>query len=175
MSSQNYYCCSLCVQAKPYYTFRKLFQHLRYAHSGQSNFKIRCELDSLCGTIYSTFAGYKAHIYREHKALLNEDLCEEETQLDTNTHDNETSLPIFSDAYLDLDTQTSDINDELNETDKETDDEDIVCWSLIKEQIAQLSEEKLDLEHFEKFYLEFLLVLREGHSLPQNIIQAITI
>jgi hypothetical protein len=173
MSSHNYYFCALCVQAKPYYTFRKLFRHLQYVHNGQSSFKIRCELGPLCGTIYSTFAGYKTHIYREHKALFNEDLCEEELQLDTNTHDNGTSPPIFSDA-LDLDTQTNDINDELNETDKETDDEDVICWSLIKQQITRLSEEKMDLEHFEKFYLEFLLILREGHSLPQNIIQAIT-
>ena len=66
------------------------------------------------------------------------------------------------------------INDELNETDKETDDEDVIYWSLITQQITRLSEEKMDLDHFEKVYLEFLLILREGHSLPHNIIQAIT-
>jgi hypothetical protein len=32
----------------------------------------------------------------------------------------------------------------------------------------------IDLDFFEKFYVEFLLNLREGRSLPQNIIQAIT-
>jgi hypothetical protein len=94
-------------------------------------------------------------------------------KIHTNTHDSGMSPPIFSDA-LNLDTQTNDINDELNETDKETDDEDVICWSLIKQQITRLSEEKMDLEHFEKFYLKVLLVLREGHSLPQNIIQVIT-
>jgi hypothetical protein len=39
-----------------------------------------------------------------------------------------------------FDTQKNDINDELNETDREKDDEDIICWSLIKEQIIRLSE-----------------------------------
>jgi hypothetical protein len=33
----------------------------------------------------------------------------------------------------------------------------------------------LNLKFFEKFYLQFFLILREDHSLPQNIIQAITV
>ncbi len=54
----------------------KLFQHLHYVHNEQPNFKIRCELRPLCGAKYSTFAGYKVHIYREHKDLSDEDLSE---------------------------------------------------------------------------------------------------
>jgi len=34
---------------------------------------------------------------------------------------------------------------------------------------------KIDLDFFEKFYVDFLLNLREGHSLPQNIIHSITL
>ncbi len=66
-----------CVQTKLYYTFRKLFQHLQYVHNEQSNFKIRCEHGLLRGEIYSTLAGYKGHIYREHKDLSDEYLSEE--------------------------------------------------------------------------------------------------
>ncbi len=99
MSSQNYYFCPLCLPAKPYYKFRELFKHLQYLQNEQSNFKVRCELRPLCGTIYSTFMGYKGHIYREHKDFLNEDLYEKQMQLDTNTHDNEASSTTFSNTH----------------------------------------------------------------------------
>ncbi len=61
---------------KLYYTFRKLFQHWHYVHNEQSNIKIRCEHGPLCGAIDSTFAGYKGPIYKEHKDLSDENLCE---------------------------------------------------------------------------------------------------
>ncbi len=77
ISSQNYYFCSLCVQVKVYYTLRKLFQHLHYVYNEQSNFKIQCKHGALCGAIYSTYAGYKCRIYREHKDFPHEELCEE--------------------------------------------------------------------------------------------------
>jgi hypothetical protein len=64
-------------------------------------------------------------------------------QLDTNTHNNQTSLPTFFDTHLDFDSQINDINDELNKTDKEPSDEDVICWSLIKEQMNELSQELL--------------------------------
>jgi hypothetical protein len=132
MLSPNYYFCSLCAQAKPYYTFRQLFQHLQYVHNGESNFTIRREVGPLCGGIYSTFAGYKAHIYREHTALLNDDLNKQGIPIDTNTHDDETSSATYHDAHFDFDTETNDIEDEQNETERETDDEDVISWTSLK-------------------------------------------
>jgi hypothetical protein len=81
MSSRNYYFCSLCVESRPHCEYRELFRHLQYVHNEQSDFKIRCELGPLCGRIYSTFAGYKAHIYREHIDLLDKDLCKKKYRL----------------------------------------------------------------------------------------------
>ncbi len=142
-------------------------------HNGQSDFKIRCELGPLCGRIYSNFAGYKAHIYREHIDLLDKDLCKQEIQIDTNAHDDETLLSTSYDTQLDFDTETHDVEDERNEIERET-DEDVISWPLLMEKITRSSGKKIDLDFFEKFYVDFLLNLREGHSLPQNRIQTIT-
>ena len=49
-------------------------------HNGESNFKIRCELESLCGGLYSTFASCKAHNNREHVNLLYTTLYGEEVK-----------------------------------------------------------------------------------------------
>jgi hypothetical protein len=173
MSSHNYYFCSLCIESRPYWEYRELFRHLQYVHNGQSEFKIRCELGPLCGRIYSTFAGYKAHIYREHTDLLDKDLCKQGIQTDTNAHDDETLLSTSYDTQLDFDIEIHDVEDERNEIERET-DEDVIHWPLLMEKITRSSGKKIDLDFFEKFYVDFLLNLREGHSLPQNIIQTIT-
>lgn len=172
MSSQDYVC-ALCVQVGPFRTFRKLFQHLQYVHNGQSNFKIRCELGPLCGTIYSTFSAYKTHIYREHLDLLNEDLCRQSMQLDADACDHMSSSTC-GDPYLDFDIQINDAGDELLDETTELDDDANICWSILKEAKIQLSKKPIDLDAFERFYVELLLNLREGYSLPQNIIQGIT-
>ncbi|CAF2112263.1 unnamed protein product [Rotaria magnacalcarata] len=172
MSSQDYVC-SLCIQAGSFPTFRKLFQHLQYVHNGQSNFKIRCELGTLCGTIYSTFNAYKTHIYREHLNLLDENLCRQSIQLDTEACDNISSSTCGV-SYLDFDIQINDAEDEFQDEQTEPDDDTSICWSLLKEARIQLSKQTIDLDAFERFYIELLLNLREGYSLPQNIIQGIT-
>ncbi|CAM4807706.1 unnamed protein product [Rotaria magnacalcarata] len=154
-------------------TFRKLFQHLQYVHNGQSNFKIRCELGTLCGTIYSTFNAYKTHIYREHLNLLDENLCRQPIQLDTEACDNISSSTCGV-SYLDFDIQINDAEDEFQDEQTEPDDDTSICWSLLKEARIQLSKQTIDLDAFERFYIELLLNLREGYSLPQNIIQGIT-
>ena len=174
MSSQDYYFCSLCVQAGPFPTFRKLFQHLQYVHNGQPNFKIQCELGPLCGTIYSTFNAYKTHIYREHLNLLDENLYEKTTQPDIKASSNDTSSSTYDDMHLDFDIRINDAEDELQDNQTEIDDDTSICWSLLKEAKVRLSERTIDLGAFERFYLELLLNLREGYCLPQNIIQAIT-
>ncbi|CAF4397254.1 unnamed protein product [Rotaria socialis] len=172
MSSQDYVC-SLCIQAGSFPTFRKLFQHLQYVHNGQPNFKIRCELGTLCGTIYSTFNAYKTHIYREHLNLLDENLCRQPIQLDTEACDNISSSTCGV-PYLDFDIQINDAEDEFQDEQTELDDDTSICWSLLKEARIQLSKQTIDLDAFERFYIELLLNLREGYSLPQNIIQGIT-
>ncbi|CAM4838394.1 unnamed protein product [Rotaria magnacalcarata] len=124
---------------KPHCTFRKLFKHIQYIHLGEPNFKIRCELGITCGTTYSSFSGYKAHIYREHTTLLNVEPRKQEVQSYTDAANDET----LDDICVDFDMERN------HETEEE-------------------------LKFFERFYIRFLLQLREGHSLPPNIIQSIT-
>ncbi|CAF3760072.1 unnamed protein product [Rotaria sp. Silwood1] len=110
-----------------YPTFRKLFQHLQYVHNGQSNFKVRCELGPLCGTRYTNFKAYKAHVYREHVNLLDEDLCKQEVQFDTGTHTNKVSLSTYDDAQLHFGIQENDLEDNGSENEGESDDETSFC------------------------------------------------
>lgn len=176
MLSQNYYFCPLCAQGKPYYAFRELFRHLQLVHNGQSDFKIRCELEPSCGNIYSTFSAYKGHIYREHKGLLDNDLCKTGgTHIHTKIVDDKAPAPTSYDIQLDFNSQVHDIEDEQNEEEEEEIvNDDIISWPLFMKKIIQSSQKPIDLDFFEKFYVDFLLNLREGHSLPQNIIQTIT-
>lgn len=122
--------------------FRELFKHIQYAHNGQLDFKIRCELGPLCGSIYSSFSGYKGHIYREHTDLLNEDLHVQQEHHDINTHNEETILSTIYDTQSDFDIQINDEEVEECETDVETDDEDIICWPFLNENIIQSSEKR---------------------------------
>ncbi|CAF4089530.1 unnamed protein product [Rotaria magnacalcarata] len=151
-------------------------KHLQFVHNGQSDFKVRCELGPLCGNTYSTFTGYKTHIYREHTDLLDNASCKQEILIDTNTRDNETAIATSYDAQLDADNLMHNVEDERDQIESEIDDddEDVICWPLLTEKTIQSSENKIDFDYFEKFYVDFLLNLREGHSLPQNIIQTTT-
>jgi hypothetical protein len=124
--------------------------------------------------MYYTFAGYKSHIYREHRDLIDKDLLKQRMQTDMNTDNDEILLSTSYDTQSDFHTQIQDEKDERDEKDDETDDEDAICWPLLMEEIIQSSGKKIDLDFFEKFYVDFLLNLREGHSLPQNIIHTIT-
>ena len=46
--------------------------------------------------------------------------------------------------------------------------------AVVKRKTTLLPEKKINSDFFEKFYLDFLLSLREGYSLPQNIINIVT-
>ncbi|CAF3390963.1 unnamed protein product [Rotaria sp. Silwood2] len=74
---------------------------------------------------------------------------------------------------LDFDIDIDDMEDEQDNR-EEIPAEDVICWPTLKEKIPSLLNNNTDLDSFEKFYLQFLLDLREGHSLPQNIVQAVT-
>jgi len=124
--------------------------------------------------MYYTFAGYKSHIYREHRDLIDKDLFKQRMQTDMNTDNDEILLSTSYDTQSDFHTQIHDEKDERDEKDDETNDGDAICWPLLMEEIIQSSGKKIDLDFFEKFYVDFLLNLREGHSLPQNIIHTIT-
>ncbi|CAF4436626.1 unnamed protein product [Rotaria sp. Silwood2] len=91
-----------------------------------------------------------------------------------NTHNDGTLLLTNHDTQSNFDTQTHDEEEEQNERERETDDEDVICWPLLMEKISRSSEKKINLDFFEKFYVDFLLNLREGHCLQQNIIHTIT-
>ncbi|CAM4849746.1 unnamed protein product [Rotaria magnacalcarata] len=174
MPLKNYYFCPLWAESKANCTFRKLFKHIRYVHGRQGNFKVRCELGPLCGTTYSTFATYKSHIYREHGDILDENSCQEAIQVEKNTDNDDTLVSICDETDVDFQIELNDLEDEQSAVEEEIDFDDTISWPSLKEIIPELSEAKKNLNSFEKFYLQFILNLREGHSLPQNIIQAVT-
>ncbi|CAF1398356.1 unnamed protein product, partial [Rotaria sordida] len=110
----------------------------------------------------------------EHVDLLNDSSCKEEMQLDKNADNGETLASTYCENQLDFDIDMNDMEDEQDNIVEETSIEDVICWPTLKEKIPSLSGNKKDLDSFEKFYLQFLLDLREGHSLPQNIVQTVT-
>ncbi|CAF3814214.1 unnamed protein product [Adineta steineri] len=126
---------------KPYCKFIDLFKHIQYVHNGQLDFKVRCELAPLCGRIYSTFAAYKGHIYRQHVDLLNEDLYRKEVQIITDTHDDKTLLATNYATQSDFNMQIYDGENEEDESEEEIEDEDTICWPLLKETIARSVED----------------------------------
>ncbi|CAF4362548.1 unnamed protein product [Rotaria magnacalcarata] len=156
---------------KPPCTFRKLFNHIQYIHLGEPNFKIRCELGITCGTTYSSFSGYKAHIYKEHTTLLNVEPRKQDVQSYTDAANDET----LDDICLDFDMERNhETEEELSENESQINCESFINWPLFNENLNKCSNDIINLEFFERFYIRFLLQLREGHSLPPNIMQSIT-
>ena len=86
---------------------------------------------------------------------------------------NQISSPIADDILFDLNISAHDAEDKRNGIDTEAQDEDIIDWPLLTEKINRSTEKEIKLDFFEKFYIDFLLNLREGHSLPQNVFQSI--
>lgn len=171
--SSNVYYCSLCRNDKKYCAFRDLFKHIQYFHNGQSNFNVRCELSPLCNQVYGTFAGYKSHIYREHRDLIDTSSDKNAGALYLKILDGGTSVSANDRVQVDLDIQVHE-DLEQTESDNEIDDENLVFSQVLNQMKIDSSTKRIDLEFFEKCYIHFLLKLREGHSLPQNIIDTIT-
>ncbi|CAF4774084.1 unnamed protein product, partial [Rotaria sp. Silwood2] len=109
----------------------------------------------------------------EHADILDENSFQEEIQLEKNA-DNDTLVSECDETDLDFQIELNDVEDEQNAVEEEIDFDDMISWPSLKEIMPGLSEEKKDLNSFEKFYLQFILDLREGHSLPQNIMQVVT-
>ncbi|CAM4846644.1 unnamed protein product, partial [Rotaria magnacalcarata] len=103
----------------------------------------------------------------EHTDILEETICQEEAARDPNIDIDTTSILACNDTDLGTDSEIHDMEDVENEEEEDTDADDIICWSSFKEIWPLLLEKNKDLDSFEKFYLQFLLDLREGHSLPK--------
>ncbi|CAF4338949.1 unnamed protein product, partial [Rotaria magnacalcarata] len=101
---------------------------LQHIHNGKAHLKIRCELGPLCGTIYSTFASYKTHIYREHVDILEEIIYQEEVPLDPNIGNDATSILTCNATDLGTDSEIHDMKDVENEEEEDTDADDLICW-----------------------------------------------
>ena len=75
--STNYYFCQLCINSPAYCSFDSLYTHINFVHGNDPSFKVRCELTSLCGSIYRTFPSYKSHIHKYHRELISKSLDKE--------------------------------------------------------------------------------------------------
>jgi len=90
----------------------------------------------------STFSGYKSHIYREHKDLIDQNSSNQGIPANIHTHIDETLLSTSYDIQSNFDNQIHDEEDERNESENETNEEDVVCWPLLTEKIIRSSEKK---------------------------------
>ena len=132
MSLPNYFYCQLCSKSEPHCTFRKLFKHIQYIHLGEPNFKIRCELGMTCGTTYSSFSGYKAHIYREHTTLLDVEPRKQEVQSYTDAANDETLDDICVDFDMERNHETE---EELSENESQISCASFINWPLFNENL----------------------------------------
>lgn len=131
MSSNNCYYCSLCAQNRPYCVFRELFRHIQYVHNGQ-----------LWTSVFYFFYGYKSHVYREHKDLIDENAYKHRIQPDVDIHTNETLLSTIGHVQLDCDNQPYNEDEEQNYSDEEINEDDIINWALLTETINQSAEKR---------------------------------
>ncbi|CAF1375267.1 unnamed protein product [Rotaria sordida] len=164
--SENSYFRQLCSSTSAYYSFDALYTHINLVHGNDRSFKLRCELTPLCGSIYTTFASYKCHIYRHHRDLISKSLDKV----------NELSCPDGS-LNNDYGLEPQTINNQkdysfelMNEYDEETE----LDHPLFTETTLKHDEEPFYMKKFQKYYTRFLLELREQHLLSQNIISSIT-
>jgi hypothetical protein len=170
MAAQVYFC-PLCPGSTISYSFSSFHVHIRRYHQHDKPFSIRCELTSLCGSRYSSYDSYKCHLYRCHRDLLDLPSQSQEEPLPTETDANSAHVqPSVPDLAHD-------------EPEREVDDlydQEILASSshlppVSFRGLVQLDDGRVfDLNDFEKHYTQFLLELREGHLLPQNIVQSIT-
>ncbi|CAF3502492.1 unnamed protein product [Rotaria sordida] len=172
--SENSYFCQLCSSTSAYYSFDALYTHINLVHGNDRSFKLRCELTPLCGSIYTTFASYKCHIYRHHRDLISKSLDKvNELSCPDGSLNNDYAFCYADDDGLEPQTinNQKDYSFELmNEYDEETE----LDHPLFTETNLKHDEEPFYMKKFQKYYTRFLLELREQHLLSQNIISSIT-
>jgi hypothetical protein len=174
MMEINYFFCEMCDHSEAHFSFCAFFAHVRSVHARQPGFRLRCVLASTCGSIYSTFESYRSHINRYHTNVFDYSLFPI------------TNDQTFSNAPVDSAVQEGDHVDQFTvDVFNDSDQEDEFCvnddlseniWKPIHLSAACDFEKNthFDYSHFEKQYVKFLLELREGHILPQKIVQSIS-
>lgn len=140
--------CPLCFTIRKFSCFTKLFRHIGRYHRNDVCFRITCNLSASCGSSYRTYAGYKAHLYRKHTDM---------NQLTTTS-----SVQYYPNSLEDV-------------VQEDADDDDGVEFSFDSStyDIGKSSCE-ISLIEIQRFYLRFLLQLREEHLLPRKIISNIS-
>ncbi|KAJ8035843.1 Sterile alpha motif domain-containing protein 3 [Holothuria leucospilota] len=68
MESFQVHCCSICKTFRTK-TFKKLLHHIRFTHSIEPNFCIRCGIDG-CERKYRKYTSFYSHLRRSHKILF---------------------------------------------------------------------------------------------------------
>ncbi|CAF4095923.1 unnamed protein product, partial [Adineta steineri] len=176
----NYYFCQLCINSPAYSSFDSLYTHINFLHGTDPSFKVRCELNPECGSIYRTFPSYKSHVYKKHRELISKSADKKDIICSIDDDSNNSSQ--FS--YADDGTSEREINDNENDenfqsTTEYDDAMDVdeamdVDYPIFTRTILENDEESFDMRKFQKYYTRFLLELREQHLLSQNIILSIT-
>ncbi|CAF4062526.1 unnamed protein product [Rotaria magnacalcarata] len=132
---------------------------------------IRCELNALCGSRYSSFDSYRQHIYRCHRSLI-----------DPFDYDHSGSVAIEK-ALNDIGGSSVDCISS-NEPDLTIDSDEFI---YPEEELSEIDYQSINFgpilnnvfdqnTRFTKlttFYTYFLLELREHHLLPQKVVQLI--
>ena len=173
------YFCPLCQNHQPFTSFVTLYKHICSIHRNDIPFNIRCTLNSACGSIYTTFESYRSHLNRYHHDLLND--YNVPSYYTVNGNQQSPSL-LLSNANIIQDEEDQCIAvqdnsgvDELETLERTRSSENDIDWPLFTSLINEKDDmEQCILNTFEKYYTRFLLDLREGHLLPQNIIKSIT-
>ena len=173
------YYCPLCQNHPPSIAFINLYKHIRSVHRNDTPFNIRCLLDPTCGSVYTTFESYRSHLNRYHQDLLND---YDVPIFNTLNENEQTPSLLLSNGNIvqDEEDERNAVQESLDEEEMETfedigSNENNLDWPLSTCLISEEDDiEPFTINSFEKYYTRFLLDLREGHLLPQNIIQSIT-
>ncbi|CAF0724721.1 unnamed protein product, partial [Didymodactylos carnosus] len=141
---------------------------------------VRCELAPTCGSVYTTFESYRSHLNRYHRDLLNDQPLPSTQHTRANNEQIDSSFLSNMDVTVEDVDEDIDRHEELYDNERETFEDpksntNDMDWSLFSCSINQEDDKEVfTTDSFEKHYTRFLLELREGHLLPQNIVQSIT-
>lgn len=156
--------CSLCHTSRIFSSFSKLFRHIGFFHKNDPSFRFTCNLNASCGSLYKTYAAYKAHVYRHHSNSLQNSIVDRINQ--QLFHQQLFHQNSFHDS-IDRDSSSSMDDDEMNHED-----------DLFSDHSTTFDEEKsktdISLADIQHVYVRLLVQLREEFLLPQKIISIIS-
>ena len=158
------FACSLCSSRRDFASFKTLFRHIGLFHQNDPSFRYSCDVNASCGFSYTTYAAYKAHVYRHHVDLLQASV----------------TVPVDLNMRY-LDEVLEPLADEVSArvSDEECDpDESPVVVSPLEFDSDPINSDQIDiditLEGIQRLYVRFLIQLREEFLLPKNIILSIS-